>query len=81
MEKAVRKVNRAETEIASARELLMTNSETRRVSSDQVEAGTANRSVFLESEASVLTAQADLLRAEYDRSVAAADLSRLTGNR
>ena len=81
VEKAVRKVNRAETEIASARELLMTNSETRRVSSDQVEAGTANRSVFLESEASVLTAQADLLRAEYDRSVAAADLSRLTGNR
>jgi hypothetical protein len=27
------------------------------------------------------SAQADLLRAEYDRSVAAADLARLTGNR
>jgi outer membrane protein TolC len=27
------------------------------------------------------SAQADLLRAEYDRSVAAADLTRLTGNR
>ena len=45
------------------------------MASDQAEAGTANRSVFLESEASMLSAQADLLRAEYDRSVAAADLS------
>jgi outer membrane protein TolC len=81
VEKAVRKVNRAETEIASAREVLTTNTEARRLSSDQVEAGTANRSAFLESEASVFTAQADLLRAEYDRSVAAADLSRLIGNR
>ena len=31
------------------------------------------------SEASTLNAQADLLRAEYDRSVAAADVARLTG--
>ena len=29
----------------------------------------------------MLSAQADLMRAEYDRSVAAADLTRLTGNR
>jgi len=48
--------------------------------SDQAEAGTANRSVFLESEASMLSASADLLRAEYDRSVAAADLARLVGH-
>ena len=81
VEKAVRKVNRAETEIASARELLTTNTEARRVASDQVESGTANRSAFLDSEASVFNAQADLLRAEYDRSVAAADLARLTGTR
>ncbi len=80
VEKAVRKLNRAETEIASARELLTTNTEARRLASDQSEAGTANRSVFLESEASVFSAQADELRAEYDRSVAAADLARLTGN-
>jgi outer membrane protein TolC len=39
-----------------------------------VEAGTVNRSVFLESEASVFSAQADLLRAQYDRSVVAADM-------
>jgi outer membrane protein TolC len=80
VEKAVRKVNRAETEIASARELLTTNTEVRRVTSDQVEVGTANRSLFLESEASVFSAQADLLRAQYDRSVAVADLARLTGS-
>jgi multidrug efflux pump subunit AcrB/outer membrane protein TolC len=80
VEKAVRKLNRAETEIASARELLTTNTEARRLASDQAEVGTANRSAFLDSEASVFSAQADVLRAEYDRSVAAADLARLTGN-
>lgn len=49
--------------------------------SDQWEAGTANQSVSLDAEASMLSAEADLLRAEFDRSVAAADLARLTGNR
>jgi outer membrane protein TolC len=81
VEKAVRKVNRAETGVLSAKELVTSTTEFRRVSSDQAEAGTANRSVFLDSEASMFSAQADLLRAEYDRSVAAADLVRLTGNR
>jgi len=80
VEKAVRKLNRAETGVNSARELVAATTEARRVSSDQAEIGTANRSVFLESEASMLSAQADLLRAEYDRSVAAAELTRLTGN-
>ena len=81
VEKAVRKLNRAETGVNSARELVAATTEGRRVASDQAEAGTANRSVFLESESSMLNAQADLLRAEYDRSVAAADLARLTGTR
>ena len=35
--------------------------------------------MFLESDASMLNAQADLLRAEYDRNVAAAELVRLMG--
>jgi multidrug efflux pump subunit AcrB/outer membrane protein TolC len=81
VEKAVRKLNRAETGVNSARELVSAATEERRVASDQAEAGTANRSVFLESESSMLNAHADLLRAEYDRSVAAADLARLTGTR
>ncbi len=81
VERAVRKLNRAETEVESATALVASTTEARRVSSDQVEAETANRSVLLESEASMFSAQADLLRAEYDRSVAAADLARLTGSR
>ena len=81
MENAVRKLNRAETSVESARELVAATTEGRRVGSDQAEAGTANRSVFPDSEASKLSAQADWLRAEYDRSVAAADLARLTGTR
>jgi cobalt-zinc-cadmium efflux system outer membrane protein len=79
VEKAVRKLNRAETGVDSAKQLVAATTEGRRISSDQAEIGTANRSVFLESEASMYNAQADLLRAEYDRSVAAADLARLTG--
>jgi multidrug efflux pump subunit AcrB/outer membrane protein TolC len=81
VEKAVRKLNRAETGVLSAKELVAATTETRRVSSDQADSGTANRSVFLESEASMFSAQADLLRAEYDRSVAAANVARLTGSR
>jgi outer membrane protein TolC len=80
VEKAVRKLDRAETGVLSAKELVTATTEFRRVSSDQAEAGTANRSVFLDSDASMLSAQADQLKAEYDRSVAAADLARLTGS-
>jgi outer membrane protein TolC len=65
----------------SATELVAATTEARRVSGDQAEAGTANRSVSLQSEAGMMSAQADLLRAEYDRSVAAAELARLLGNK
>ena len=81
VEKAVRKLNRAETGVESARQLVAATTEARRVTSNEAEAGTANRSVFLDSEAAMLSAQADLLRAEFDRSVAGADLARITGNR
>ena len=76
VEKAVRKLNRAETALDSARQLLASTTEARRVTSDRVEAGTANQSALLDAEASV-SRQADVLRAEYDRSVAAADLARV----
>jgi outer membrane protein TolC len=79
VEKAVRKLSRAETALTSAREELASTTEWRRVSSDQVEAGTANRSTFLDADASMLNAQADFIKADYDRSVAAADLARLVG--
>ena len=79
VEKAVRKLNRAETALDSARQLLASATEARRVTSDRVEAGTANQSALLDAEAAMSGAQADVLRAEYDRSVAAADLARLTG--
>jgi len=79
VEKAVRKLNRAETALDSARQLLASATEARRVTSDRVEAGTANQSALLDAEAAISGAQADALRAEYDRSVAAADLARLAG--
>jgi outer membrane protein TolC len=79
VEKALRKLNRAETGVLSARDLLAATTESLRVASDQAEAGTTNRSTSLEAQASMLAAQADLVRAEYDRSVAAADVARLVG--
>jgi len=81
VEKAVRKLNRAETALDSARQLLASTTEARRVTSDRVEAGTANRSALLDAEAAMSGAQADLLRAQYDRGVADADLARLAGTR
>jgi multidrug efflux pump subunit AcrB/outer membrane protein TolC len=80
VEKAVRKLNRADTALDSARQLLASATEARRVTADRVEAGTANQSVLLDAEAAISGAQADLLRAEYDRSIAAADLARITGS-
>jgi multidrug efflux pump subunit AcrB/outer membrane protein TolC len=80
VEKAVRKLNRAETALDSARQLLASTTEARRVTSDGVEAGTANESALLDADAAMSGAQADVLRAVYDRSVAAADLARLTGS-
>jgi outer membrane protein TolC len=81
VEKAVRKLNRTETGVSAAKEVLAETVEARRVSADQVQAGTANHSVLLEAEAAVSSAEADLLRAEYDRSVASAELARLMGTR
>jgi multidrug efflux pump subunit AcrB/outer membrane protein TolC len=80
VEKAVRKLNRAETALDSARQLLASTTEARRVTSDGVEAGTANESALLDAEAAMSGAQADVMRDVYDRSVAAADLARLMGS-
>ncbi len=79
VDKAVRKLNRAETALESARQNLIASTEAHRIASNQVEIGTANASTLLDALATVSNAQADVLRAEYDRGVAAADLARLTG--
>jgi multidrug efflux pump subunit AcrB/outer membrane protein TolC len=81
VEKAVRRLNRADTALNAAKQLLASTNESRRVTSDEVQAGFTNRSALLDVEAGLLGAQASLLQAEYDRSVAAADLARLGGER
>ncbi len=81
IEKATRRLNRAETALESAEQQLRAATEAQRVASDEVQAGTANRSTLLDADAGVLGARSDLLSAEFDRSVAAADLNRLSGSR
>ena len=80
VEKAVRKLNRAETLSIRRGSYWLRPRRRLRVTSDRVEAGTANQSVLLDAEAAISGAQADVLRAEYDRSVAAADLARVSGS-
>jgi outer membrane protein TolC len=49
------------------------------VISNQVEAGTANRSALLAAQAALSAAEADLWQAELGRSTAVAELRRLVG--
>jgi multidrug efflux pump subunit AcrB/outer membrane protein TolC len=79
LEKGVRKIRRAETAIAAARDSVAARQEALRVAGDLVEAGTANRSAVLDAEASLAAAQADLLQAELGRSNAVAEVRRIMG--
>jgi multidrug efflux pump subunit AcrB/outer membrane protein TolC len=79
VEKALRRLNRTGTGIDAAKELVASRAEARRIAADQVEAGTANASNLQEAEAALLDAQAALLRAECDKTLAAATLTRLIG--
>jgi outer membrane protein TolC len=79
LEKSTRKVRRAETAVAAARDSVAARKESLRVASDQVEAGTANRSALLEAEAALAASQADLLQAELGRSTALGEVRRIMG--
>jgi outer membrane protein TolC len=79
LEKTTRKVRRAETAVAAARDSVAARKEGRRVASDQVEAGTANRSALLEAEAALAASQADLLQKELGRNNAIAEVRRIMG--
>jgi outer membrane protein TolC len=80
LEKSVRKVRRAETAVAAARDTVAARQEAVRVASDQVEAETANRSALLDAQAALAAAQADLLQAEFSRSTAVAEVRLVVGS-
>jgi len=79
VEKSARKVRRAETAVAAARDSVAARQESLRVASDQVEAGTANRSALIEAEAALASSQADLLQAEFGHCSATAEVRRIMG--
>ena len=79
LEKSVRRVRRAETAMAAARDSVAARQEALRVAGDQVEAGTANRSAVLEARAALAQSQSDLLQAELGRSSAVAEVRRIMG--
>jgi multidrug efflux pump subunit AcrB/outer membrane protein TolC len=80
-EKEVRKVRRAETGLEAARESVAARTEMRRITANQVEAGTANPSALKEAEGQLAEAEAGLFQAEMERSTARAELERTVGRK
>jgi outer membrane protein TolC len=81
IEKEVRKVRRAETGLAAARESVVARTEMRRITANQVEANTANASALKEAEGQLAEAEAGLFQAEAERSIARAELERTVGHK
>jgi multidrug efflux pump subunit AcrB/outer membrane protein TolC len=81
IEKEVRKVRRAETGLEAARESVAARAEMRRITANQVEANTANRSALKEAEGQLAEAEAILFQAEAERSMARAELQRTVGQK
>jgi multidrug efflux pump subunit AcrB/outer membrane protein TolC len=79
MEKTARKVRRAETGLAAARESVEARAEMRRIVANQVEAKTVNASALKGAEADLAEAQAELFQAEAERATARAELVRTLG--
>ena len=81
IEKEVRKVRRAETGLEAARESVAARAEMRRITANQVAAGTANPSALKEAEGQLAEAEAGLFQAEMERSTARAELERTVGRK
>ncbi len=79
IEKAVRKVRRAETGVEAARESVEARTEMKRITANQVYANTANTSALKEAEGQLSEAEAGLFQAEAERSIACAELARIEG--
>jgi outer membrane protein TolC len=79
VEKQIRKVERAESGLAAARDGVAARTEMRRIVSEQVTAKTANASALKQAEAQLAAAEASLYEAAVDRAVAQADLARIVG--
>jgi outer membrane protein TolC len=81
IEKEVRKVRRAETGLEAARESVTARAEMRRITANEVEAGTANPSALKDAEGQLAEAEAGLFQAEMERSTARAELERTVGKK
>jgi multidrug efflux pump subunit AcrB/outer membrane protein TolC len=81
IEKEARKVRRAETGLEAARESVAARAEMRRITANQVEAGTANPSALKEAEGQLAEAEAGLFQAEMERSTVRAELERTVGRK
>ena len=81
VEKAYRRVQRVTSLTAVAREASAVRHEALRIANDQFELGLSSRAAYEEANAAASAAEADLVAAEYQIAVAAAELNRLEGSR
>ncbi len=81
VEKAYRRVQRVTSLTAVAREASAVRQEALRIANDQFELGLSSRAAYEEANAAASAAEADLVAAEYQIAVAAAELNRLEGSR
>jgi len=79
IESEVRKVNRSETSLEAARRNVAARTELARITSDEVDAKTANLSTLKEAQAQLADAKAQLFDAEMNRAIAQAELARTAG--
>ena len=81
LEKDLRKVRRSDAAVNAAHASVTARAEVRRVAGDQVETGMVTASALKEAEGALAGAQADLLQAELNQRLAAAELKRTAGGR
>lgn len=79
VDKALRKLRRNETALKAAQTAVSARTEAQRLSSDQVEAKTANASTVSEAKAKLAEAEAQFFEVQMERATEEAELEKLVG--
>jgi multidrug efflux pump subunit AcrB/outer membrane protein TolC len=79
IDKTLRKLHRSETALKAAQAAVAARTEARRITSDQVEANTANSSALSDAEAKLADAEAQLFETHMEQTTAQAELEKLLG--
>ena len=79
IDKTLRKLRRSETALKAAQAAVSARTEAQRLSSDQVEAKTANASTLSETKAKLAESEAQLFEVRMEQAAEEAELEKLLG--